>query len=357
MKAVHMTPLLLHTNSIVPLVQDDLAEHSVASPPRIDIDTSYESYDPFDYWEDIETCTDGYVDILGPKSATAAPSLGVTNKRKRSCIEEQARKRIKAEGLGFDLPVICEIPPVTWRSSKEKQWGVNVPKKVIEHNFGEPVTIFKDWRERFKDDSGLVTASLGQADGSVSEGSDINSDDDGSQSEHRHQKPERSASNALNIDALKAVITANLASLNGLPAGLDESTLLEYAMQMMTDGGKAEDLLGQLTDELFKDADDSNVEDIQEWVSKRKGATKPETVGSSDEAMVSEPGQRVGSPRQSESNDNLEKPTGSFLTEKVSAANRARKRKTTDTECGASLKPQAKRREMAHTRKNAKVLW
>ena len=333
-------------------VQDDLAEHSVASPPRIDIDTGYESYDPFDYWEDIENCTDGYVDSLGSGSAAAPVASGIGSKRKRSCTEEQGRKKLRAERAGPGAQAICNVPPVTWRSSKEKRRDINTDRQVSEKDLGAPIAIFKDWRERFGDASGFVATTNGHADDIISEVSDATSDDDGSPSEHQH----KAIHSHLHVDALKSAIAANLASSDGLPAGLDESTLLEYAMQMMANNGSAEDLLGQLTDEILEDADESNVEDIQEWVLKRKGETKPKSICSPDEAGNLQTDRHIRVPRQLKSSGSPVKPTDTTSAKRMSDCNRARKRKTTDTDCGASLKPQAKRREMSHVRKDAKVL-
>ena len=249
-----------------------------------------------------------------------------------------------------------EIPPVSWKSAQEKRQHLSGSRQVQESDLGEPVAIFRNWRERFKDKPGFATVADTE-DGDDPQGaSATSSDDDGSQDEHQQQIVEHLESSGLNVDALKSALAKNLTSSNGLPAGLDESTLLEYVMQMMTNGNKTEGLLGQLTDELFEGADESNVEDIQEWVSKQKGESGGEKVGSSGERAIANPSGPADSHTQPKSNLEQEKSIEAVSVRKGGVNSRTGKRKTTEMDCGASLKPQAKRREIAHTRKDAKVL-
>lgn len=350
-----ITHLDIISNPNNSLVQDDLAEHTVASPPQINAITSDDSYDPFDYWEDIENCTDGYVDSLGPQSSRAATASRTNQKRKSSYTNEIACKERRIQGSGSDA-AISEIPPVSWKSAKEKRPHISESRQVQKSNLGNPITICKDWRERFKDKPGFITAANAEAGDSPPGVSATSSDDVGSQDEHQQQVVETLGTSNLNVDALKSALTKNLASSDGLPAGLDESTLLEYMMQMVTNGDKTEGLLGQLTDELFEGADDSNVEDIQEWVSRQKGDSDGENVESSREGTTQYPNWNAGPHKQPESKYEQDKPIEAVPVGKGVVDNRMGKRKTTEMDCGVSLKPQAKRRNITHTRKGAKVL-
>ena len=252
--------------------------------------------------------------------------------------------------------MISETLPVSWKSAKEKYQHNGGSRQVQESNLGEPISICKDWRERFKDNPGFITAAdTGIGDG-LPGASVTSSDGDGSQDKHEQQMIEPLETSDLNVDALKSAFAKNLAASEGLPAGLDESTLLEYMMQMMTNGDKTEGLLGQLTDELFDGADGSNVDDIQEWVSRQKGESTGENDEPSGDGTVQKPNWRDDSHKQSESNSKQENSIEAVSAGKGGMNNRIGKRKTTERDCGASVKPQAKRREVRHTRKDARVL-
>ena len=357
--------------------QDDLAEQVVASPSGEFDDILYASYDPFDYWIDIDDCTDGYVDTLSPRASKAISTQLAGLKRKREAGDSTAVKKRRTsedsrdEDEGLSLG---EIPPVTWLSVEEKQRIGSERHPRTKGTKCEPVTILKDWRERFKDSPGFATRSKADEADEAIQGPEIEDYGSVRAAEDEDDASQDGDENGLSVDALKSAILKNLGALDGLPAGLDETTLLEYVTRMMKGDGKADALLGKLTDEIFEEADDSDVEDIQNWASKRKGtvneqksaaagAEKQESASNSNNNSVNGDSEHRKEYTVNGTSSNKVGPAAAAATPVAVAAaatagsqSHTRKRKTTEKDCSASVKSQGTDREMLQGAKKAKVV-
>ncbi|KAJ9645996.1 hypothetical protein H2201_008244 [Coniosporium apollinis] len=241
-------------------VVDDLAERAVASPIPLENDDDLLDYDQFDYWEDIEYNDDGFNDAEPRRSRKRAePDTEKAGlKRKKAFASSSPQKRLKAASgeacpaSGAESPT----PTVVWRTHREEKGPPTI------ENFDRSFALLKDWRERYADSSGFKTAkspnSTPRENVALSEPFSPPSD-----SEDEVVR--------MDVDVLKAALRNNLARLGAAPEDIDETTLLEFAARLMQNQDAADDIIGELADNILGAGEDDDSEDavVPDWLTQQ----------------------------------------------------------------------------------------
>lgn len=270
-------------------LQDDLAEHAVASPPPYE-DENYEDWDRFDYWNDIESESEGY-DDEGHKKKSLSKASKTGQKRKNRTDVSRSKKKRKIEGgasqVAQDRP-LSPTPTVLWRSreSREKEDNVRVGSL---NETEEPYALLKDWRERLggtprptsyepiepedvpaPEERKSGKARRGAKAGPLSPSSDAS--DDGLEG--------LISASGLDSEALKTVLQKRLAEAGGPLEGFDQSLLLKYVMRMMTNEEASDDIAGELAEDMLNRPDDDPLATgISSWLSQMGTPKKTQGVG------------------------------------------------------------------------------
>lgn len=222
-----------------------------------------------------------------------------SRKRKSMDAEESPRKRLKTKlGVVDETTAIEAIPPLLCMSFTERTVKFDSSGKVVSE-FGDPVSLIPDWRKRYKNTNGFpkVGTSLKLEDVADDEEAadelyelegfpkDVNGevlregvgfpegeDDAHEQMEALHLDPE----------ALKRALKEQLSAAGLKVNGMDEQTLLQFAERMFAgDGEDADDIAGQLADDLLgREEDEDRADGLVDWVSKQVDAAKVGSVGS-----------------------------------------------------------------------------
>ncbi|KAK8205097.1 hypothetical protein HDK77DRAFT_318554 [Phyllosticta capitalensis] len=250
---------------------DDLAEGAIPDPPFLDNQLdNLDGDDYYEYWIDIEYNSDGWNDVHGKPKIGQSTAPG--NKRKKGTQGGPPQKKIKVsqDATGSVAVNSLDAPPVRWISLEQrmdKVLGLNLPLAEPQESFA----LLQDWRTRF------VPAAASKASVDEEEG------DWATDSEGESRPPldadagggddamELLAGSGLDPQALMRALQENLSVAGGAPAGLDQNTLLKYALRMLNGEGQADDIAGDMADDLFEQVDeDSDGNEIAEWVSKQK---------------------------------------------------------------------------------------
>ncbi|KAF2398065.1 hypothetical protein EJ06DRAFT_523431 [Trichodelitschia bisporula] len=251
-------------------IADDLAEHAMPSPPPFEGDDEWDDDWRFEYFNDIEYDDDDFY---------TKPQAGAGTKRKRAggdqTLVRLRKRRVRA------------VQPVVWRGRDTRP----ADPKVYIPGSAKPYTLFKDWRERFKDvplpavperpvlakvedapeddvpeDDGHDEAAEDAMDEWESDDEDIEDEDD----ETSANPP------GLNPEILKTALRANLAKIGLDTSNVDEATLLQFATRMFEDMGRGEEILSELADlVLSRDKDSEHEDGFSKWVT---GQVKPSKV-------------------------------------------------------------------------------
>ncbi|KAF2139085.1 uncharacterized protein K452DRAFT_320706 [Aplosporella prunicola CBS 121167] len=280
---------------------DALAEHAVASPPPSFTpgDDGYDS-DVFAYWIDIEYNSDGYHDaephhqqpLSKKRRRTRAPGSPPKKKRRAASAQDSEED---ADGAK-----LSPTPTVVWLSRARRQdLADRVSRgRPFAAESKDTFALLKDWRTRFASPtpkpkpSPETTADKPTAipDNAAD---DADEEDDWEEEDGDEANPEATDLNDLlgpsGIDpaALTRALSENLAAAGGtIPAGLDQATLLRYALRMLGGAPAADEdeegeagaddadaIAGELADEMFAAAeDDEDAEgEIEAWVRGRRG--------------------------------------------------------------------------------------
>lgn len=240
--------------------QDDLAERAVASPVPPENDDDLLDYDPFDYWEDIEYNDDGFNDA-GPRRSrerVEPDAERAGQKRKKAFTLTSPEKRLKAAS-GEARPVSgaeSPTPTVAWKTHCEE----GRPPTV--ENFDRSFALLKDWRERYANSPGFKTAkSPNNTPREDVASNDLLSPPSDSEDEEVE----------MDMDVLKAALRTNLARLGAAPEDIDETTLLEFATRLMQNQDAADDIVGELADNILGAGEDDDSEDavIPDWLAQQ----------------------------------------------------------------------------------------
>ena len=270
-------------------LQDDLAEHTVASPPPYE-DENYEDWDRFDYWNDIESESEGY-DDEGHKKKSLSKASKTGQKRKNRADVSRSKKKRKTEGgasqVTQDRP-LSPTPTVLWRSRESREKEDNVRVRPFNEN-EEPYALLKDWRERLggtprptshesivaedvpaPEEPKSGKARRGPKTGPLSPSPDASDD----------ELESLISASGLDSEALKTVLQKRLAEAGGPLEGFDQSLLLKYAMRMMTNEEASDDIAGELAEDMLNRPDDDPLAaGISSWLSQMGTPKKTQEAG------------------------------------------------------------------------------
>ena len=158
-------------------IQDELAETSIPSPPPIDtIEDDYVSYDPYDYWLDIEYGTDEYYDV-GLRKASAPSGT----KRKSTGKVDAANKRRKLDNqthMGVETERIWTGPNVVFKSSSELN-ELNEPCQSCGKL--KPYALLPDWKRIAENAPEMASHKLEDIDAASSHSGSSSRHDSGQQ--------------------------------------------------------------------------------------------------------------------------------------------------------------------------------
>ncbi|KAL1646606.1 hypothetical protein SLS58_003192 [Diplodia intermedia] len=284
---------------------DDLAERAVASPPARDYDPDGSGYnsDYFEYWVDIEYNSDGWNDVKAASKTNK--TIPAPKKRKKVARGGPSLKKRKGAG-GRQLTDAApesgnEVPPVMWQSSKDRiKQQFEGPRALTEEP--QSFSLLGDWRTRFGPDGKQSKGNEAGVDGAAPSAADEilkavemasaapeeeDWEDEGeSAQEDGDGLGSLIADSGLDPQALMRALEENLAATGAAPAGLDQSTLLKYALRMLSGEGEADDIAGELAEDLFEQAEEEDPEgkNIAEWAAKQKD--RPEN-GDEEESSAS----------------------------------------------------------------------
>lgn len=217
----------------------------------------------------------------------------MNRKRKAAGVEESPSKRLKTKSGIADGPTVTEdIPPLLYMSFTERSITFDSSGKVVSE-FGEPVSLVPDWRERYKHVNGFPkggttlkledVADDEEAADELYEPGDFRRDANGKMlyegegfqegEDDAHEQME-----ALHIDpgALKRALREQLSAAGLTVNGMDENTLLQFAQRMFAGGGDdADDIAGELADDLLGREEAVDEEGgLVDWVSKKVEAAQ-----------------------------------------------------------------------------------
>ncbi|KAF2843062.1 hypothetical protein M501DRAFT_985214 [Patellaria atrata CBS 101060] len=246
-------------------IADDLAEHAIASPVLTLEDGDGSEYDLFDYFNDVEYLSDsGWNDgctVRDQDNNTLGPTSG--RKRKISIKQTQYMSGglINASSQQqFHEEPVSPIPTVRFRRA-----GTRSPKPpTLDTEVVKTYTAFKNWREKYACAKGFPIFSGVEGDLDI----DTISTQSDSGISPIEEVQRNIPSNELGMDDLRSALHRTLANSGVLPKGIDETTLLKFVARMLSGDGNADDIAGQLTDDLLgPKEDDATAVGIGAWIS------------------------------------------------------------------------------------------
>ncbi|OCL08114.1 hypothetical protein AOQ84DRAFT_377063 [Glonium stellatum] len=263
-------------------VADDLAEHTVASPPPYE-DENYEDWDRFDYWNDIESGSEGYDDERHDekKSLSKTPKTG--QKRKITSDVSCGRKKRKIEGgvsrVAEDRQ-LSPTPTVLWRSRESRDKEDKARVKPFNGN-EKPYALLRDWRERLGgtprptsreslEPEGVPVPEVHKS-GEAKSGPKIGPLSPSPEASGDELEGLTSASD-IDSEALKSALQKRLAEAGGPFEGFDQSLLLKYAMRMIANEEASDEIAGELAEDMLNRPDDDPLAaGISSWLSQQMG--------------------------------------------------------------------------------------
>ncbi|KAF2157146.1 hypothetical protein K461DRAFT_264081 [Myriangium duriaei CBS 260.36] len=261
---------------------DELAETAVPSPPPVEVvtDDYFASYDPYDYWMDVEYGTDEYYDVLLRSGSSKSTATAGTKRKLAGDGEQQSqgkRRKIgsaKQSEARKESEKIWTGPNVIHMASKEL-YGLTEPCQAC----GKPKTyaLLPDWK-RFVGDDLDISHSHHQGKGSATAASEDDRDAS-SQSEHlasenpRHdslmEKSPRS-DNQIDSAQLMSILQQSLGSdsnSSGKRGGIQQM-LVELLSQ--SEGQGMEELLENLTKSVLAQVDKGGAgSDMGQWLAQQ----------------------------------------------------------------------------------------
>jgi hypothetical protein len=296
---------------------DDLAEHAVPSPPPMDYDEEFDmDLWQYDYWMDIDYASDG--DEIRQRRLDSR----TTRAKKRKLVEEArgspSKKRkllARAKGPTGRAQPIDELATVVMIKHAADQRNEPQDMRVVDIRPLKTQALLKDWRQKFQNTPMWPKKKPAIE---LEEVQDAPDDDDLDQDEEmgdmrtlieaatknvaelgeeewEDEDEEDEADEPMDLDpeALKMAIKQNLAAAGVNVKGMDEETLMRFAMKMFAGEGEGDDLVGEMADQLLGgqrgDATDNETEDTENeesgfagWVQKQaeeKAAKKEQVRG------------------------------------------------------------------------------
>ena len=255
-------------------LQDDLAEHAVASPVPYEGDDEWNDQSRYEYWNDIEYDSDGYNDVdgKGKKKPTEQLRVPGTTKRKAPPGPETPSKRRKVHRQERS----ASIPPVVWRNRDDIKEPEAEITSVAEL---KPVSLLEDWKERFRDAKGFGTAKAPQ-----DAEEDLLDHPDAIIEGNEAEEANGVGGMQLGPEVLKIALRKNLESIGLDGAKINEATLLKLATRMTADMSKADELLGEFVESLLGNEEDEEADQFSQWALKKaEEASKDRPKEASDD--------------------------------------------------------------------------
>ncbi|KAI9694378.1 MAG: hypothetical protein M1820_008978 [Bogoriella megaspora] len=292
-------------------IADDLAEHAVASPPWTfyELEAEEEDFDPYGYWNDIEWASDGYFEDMVEDESEQ--KLKTSEKQQDANSAKAGRKR-KAEYSGRSQPFrkkakVADKDKKRGKSPPTVVWAPKEERHALEDNSREgkhaaiskPFSLLKDWRQKV----GRSDESFGkskavkelQAPKLIYDDEDADVEDEetyeGFQDRNgTHESDEEMNQEALR-EGLKAALSQKLAA-SGTGDGMDQSTLLQFAMRMLSGEGDSDDIAGELATNLLGRAtgEEEGSSGISQWLTER--GVQLDAEGEEDSDWQTEDGER-----------------------------------------------------------------
>ncbi|KAF2745462.1 hypothetical protein M011DRAFT_469519 [Sporormia fimetaria CBS 119925] len=265
---------------------DELAEHAVHSPPHhMAYDDDSEELDRFEYFIDLDYASDGYDDAEFYTHGTQPQGAGTKRKRAAVSVPSKKKRKLQDGGAVSSSTVLGKTcSPIVFRPQSERE----VKPKVVHGNM-ESYAVLKDWRERLPDTPSWPTTKSPQDTATL----DPKSPPKPATVREEDDNPD---SDGIASSALLAALQKNMAAAGGPLSGMDPHQLLQFVTRMMNNEGAADDIAGELANDLLaqgaddEDEDDAGEpsEDMLDWLSKQRNG-KPPTPPSSERETADDP--------------------------------------------------------------------
>jgi hypothetical protein len=245
--------------------------------------------------------SDSYYDRIPQKKQQKKESTtkaAPTRKRKASTSAPPASKKRKTAHLshsGSPIPFTDDIPPVVWVPQAQRK-----ETKAKSYELGKTASILGDWRKRFAGVSGFPKASQSATPEVLDagyEGEDEELDEQevdelyglevrpepGERPENRHimleddeEEEEEPGGLELDPEALKKALRQHLQAQGVNMKDIDESMLLQMATRMFANEGEADDIAGELADNLLQREEDEEEESggFVGWIANQVNASQ-----------------------------------------------------------------------------------
>lgn len=300
---------LLHCSSMQEPVltkkfwQDDLAEHAIASPPYTfyEYEAEQDNYDPYAYFNDIEYTSDGYFDDVAENGKLAtpnrlrqknddAPSVKTGQKRKAASPANRSQPAKKArvasqETLDEDLP-----PTVVWVPWNERPGITSYTREGKDAATTGPFALLADWRDRigkFKPETGNDKALKELEVPKPEEDAEEDGDDGSGENVYGDVDGDGEDDEAVDEEAFQAHLKKALGeklAASGMGEGMDQATLLQYAMRMLSAEGDSDDIAGELATNLLGRATEGpEAAGISQWLGQQGVNLEDEAEDEGDE--------------------------------------------------------------------------
>lgn len=229
----------------------------------------------FEYWNDIDYDSDGNeirtrradIQDLKRRRSTQLPVTAISPSKRRKIVPSLKRdaKEWQAER---DLPAILLVK--NRANSHIGTIGRHIDAKAL-----KPYALLPDWSTKLKDAqvfSKKGTVKLAEVPDIIEDEEDMfaEGEDGGSgweDEEEEGQEGEEEEGDigtmlgGLDPEALKMALRQNLASIGVDVNGMDEESLLRFASKMLSGEAEADDIAGELTDELLKGGEEEDEEE------------------------------------------------------------------------------------------------
>ncbi|KAF1919467.1 hypothetical protein BDU57DRAFT_512585 [Ampelomyces quisqualis] len=302
------------------MAADDLAEHTIASPPPTTYgdDDVQADWDRFDYFNDLEYASDGYDDATAVPHGSRDAKTG--QKRKRAARGSRSKKKPRgAAGVAQAInPLVTAHSPVVWRAQHERG-----PKLKQLADDAQSFALLKDWRDKLADTPHWARASAPARSPSAPSRNAFAADapdllapatgllDDEALDEGDEEMDEGGDVD-ISQDALMAALQRQLAAAGGPLSGMDPQQLLQFAMRMMTEKDAGDDIAGEMADAMLggEEGDEGHEEagsqdNLLSWVAQQRNANKDAAATEPNSPEATRDSKRPPTPPSSEANRSI----------------------------------------------------
>lgn len=305
------------------MAADDLAEHTIASPPPTAYgdDDMQEDWDRYDYFNDLEYASDGYDDATFVSHDSKDAKIGQKRKRVDKSSRSKKKRRVAGSVAEPINPRVTAHSPVVWRAHSER--GTK-PKPLAED--AQSFAVLKDWRNKLGDTPDWARGSPPAKSPSAPSQDAFAVDapdflaratemlEDEALEEGDEGMEEEDAEGDVNIsqDALMAALQRQLAAAGGPLSGMDPQQLLQFAMRMMTEKDAGDDIAGEMADAMLEgaegeegDEEAGSQDNLLSWVAQQRNANKDAAATEPKSPEATRDSKRPPTPPSSEANRSI----------------------------------------------------